>query len=216
MTIGQQEWKQDFFTQAPSIKLSDPLASVLGAVDEGAPIEYRFEDCVKVAGHACASVASAFMMTRLALKELYKDALPVRGGVKVRFAGERTSGANGPIGQVIQFLTGAATETGFHGLGGKYGRDNLFDYDPEFASPPGVISAEFMRTDTGEKVTVMAEPSKVPLSQEEVEGAQMMPKVIQGTATEDERESFFTFWQGRNRKILLEDHEGVFTVSRVE
>jgi len=203
-------WKQDFFSQVPPILMTDPLASALGATEDGGLIEYRFEDCVKLAGHACVSVASAFMMTKLALEELYKDGVPQRGGVEVRFAGERTAGANGPIGQVIGFLTGAAVETGFHGLGGQYGRDNLFVYDERMEGAQGMITAQFRRLDNGRAVTVQADPSRIPLSPEEMAGSRFMPKVIQGTATQAERESFFSFWQGRNRKVLLENPEGVF------
>ncbi|MDH5638700.1 MAG: hypothetical protein OEZ04_09430 [Nitrospinota bacterium] len=215
MSGKQATWKQDFFLQVEPILMKDPLAWTLGAVEEDAAIEYRFEDCVKVAGHACVSVASAFMMTKHALKALYPDSVPVRGGVEVRFAGDRTGGANGPIGQVIGFITGAATETGFHGLAGKWGRDNLFIYDEELESAPGFIIARFRRLDTGETVEVRANPSVIPMSDEEMEGSAHMPKVIQGIANEEEKEGFFKFWQGRNKTLLLQDPEGAIVVERV-
>jgi len=210
-------WKQDFFSQIEPITLRDPLASILGATEDDEPIHYRYTDCVKAAGHACASVSSAFQMTRLALKALYGEGeLPVRGDIEVRLAGERTTGAIGPIGQVIQFITGAATETGFHGLGGKYGRDNKFIYDETMDSHSAAITAVFKRLDTGKAVMVQANPALVPLGDEQREYAQLMPRVIQGTATAEEREKFYMYWQGKNRKILLEDNPGVFVVTNLE
>lgn len=213
--MSETNWKQDFFTKVEPIAMREPLAAVLGATEDDEPIYYTYEDCVKTAGHACASVSSAFKMTQLALKELYGDEVPIRGEVEVRFAGDRVTGANGPIGQVIQFLTGAAIETGFHGLGGMYGRDNKFTYDEDLESGGGIM-AVFKRLDTGEQVVARAIPSQIPMTQEELEYAQLMPKVIQGTASPDEREKFYKYWQGKNRKILLEDHPEAFIVERIE
>lgn len=47
-----------FFDDVPAIRLYDPLAEFLGAVDDGV-IEYRYLDAVKLAGHSCPTVASA-------------------------------------------------------------------------------------------------------------------------------------------------------------
>ncbi|MDH5478780.1 MAG: hypothetical protein OEY50_10650 [Nitrospinota bacterium] len=215
MTEVKSGWKQDFFDRVEPILLKDPLAWTLGAVEEDAAIEYRFEDCVRLAGHACVSVASAFMMAKHGLAALYPDDVPVRGQVEVRFAGGRTNGANGPIGQVIGYITGAATETGFHGLAGKYGRDNLFTYDETLESQPGFITARFRRKDTGAEVEVRAEPSRIPMTQEEMAGSAFMPQVIQGTANREEKEAFFKFWQGRNRTLLLDNPEGAIVVKRL-
>jgi len=154
------------------------------------------------------------MMTKVALKELYGDDIPVRGEIDVRYAGAREQGANGPIGQVIQFLTGAAIETGFHGLAGKFVRADRFTYDEDFEGGDG-ITAEYTRTDTGEKVVVVANPSTIPMSEEVLEYSNYIPKVIQEVATNEEREKFYEYWQGKNRKILLENHPGVFTVTRL-
>ncbi len=209
------KWKQDFYSEIEPISMHDPLSSVLGAIDDNALIYYSYQDCIKLAGHACPSVSTAFQLTKLALKELYGREIPVRGNLKVRFAGNREAGANGPIGQVIQFLTGAAIETGFHGLGGKYSRANLFEYDENLVSESG-LNVEFERIDTGEKVAVQANLSMIPLSNEEQSYSEYMPDVIHGKASNEDREKFYLFWQGKNRKILLEDHPGVFTVERIK
>jgi hypothetical protein len=58
-----------FFDAAPVIRLQDPLADFLGAAHDGL-LEYRYVDVVRLAGHSCPAVASAFLMTRAALQAL--------------------------------------------------------------------------------------------------------------------------------------------------
>ena len=209
--MAHTKWKQDFFALVEPIPLRDPLASLLGATRDDEPIYYGYQECVKLAGHACASVSSAFQMTKLALKALYGEELPVRGEIEVRFAGGRDAGANGPIGQVIAFITGAAIETGFHGLGGKHVRSNTFVYDDTLVND-GDILVHFKRTDTGAAVAVRANPSAIPMTDEEKSFSALAPNVIHGRATDEEREAFYRYWQGKNKKILLEDHPEVFYV----
>ena len=50
-----------FFEQAPSIRLYDPLAQFLGATPTGI-MEYRYADAVRLCGHSCPTVASAWLM----------------------------------------------------------------------------------------------------------------------------------------------------------
>lgn len=209
------KWKQKFFDDVKPISLKDPLASILGATEDGEAIHYTYKDCVKLAGHSCASVSSAYRITQLALEKLYGGELPVRGEIEVRYAGHREAGANGPIGQVIQFITGASIETGFHGLGGDYGRDNKFVYDENMENDSGGIMVSFKRIDTGKTVIGRAVPSRVAMSDEEIEFSTHMPKVIQGIASDEERDMFYKYWQGKNKKILLEEHPEAFTVEEV-
>lgn len=206
------KWKQDFFSEIEPIALKDPLASILGATEDGEPIYYSYADCVKLAGHACASVTSAFQMTKLGLKALYKDDLPARGEIEVRYAGNRADGANGPIGQVIGYITGAAIETGFHGLGGRYARADLFIYDENMDKKDSGIAVSFKRLDNGETVVVYANPGLVPTTDQEREYSGIMPQVIMGSADNEQREKFYKYWQGKNRKIALDENPGVFKV----
>ena len=212
--MPETKWKQSFYGDVKPITMRDGLASTLGAIDDDQPMHYSYQDCVKLAGHACPSVSSAFRLTQIALKELYGGETPVRGNLEVRFAGGREAGANGPIGQVIQYITGAAIETGFHGLGGKYARANLFEYDENYGDGQGIL-VEFKRIDTGEKVEVRADPSRIPMTDEEQSYSSYMPGVVHGDATPEEREKFYLFWQGKNRKILLENHPGAFVVKHI-
>ncbi len=212
----ETKWQQSFFHDVPPIKMKEPLAEVLGAIREDGTINYTYEDAVKLAGHSCASVSCAYKATELALKELYGEELPVRGGIEVAFSGGGTQGANGPIGQVISFLTGAAMEYGFHGLMGNFSRSDKFHFDETMDVPSGVgFRVIFKRDDTGKMVEVLASPSKIPLEEEDMEGSRCLPLVVQGSATEEQKKKFFHYWQGKNQKILLSPPEGVFEVRDV-
>ena len=76
----------EFFDAVPRIRVRDPLAQFLGAAAEGV-FEYGYVDAVKLAGHSCPTVAAAYLLTRAALRALYPDALPERGGVRVELQG---------------------------------------------------------------------------------------------------------------------------------
>ena len=54
----------EFFDSAPVVRVRDPLAAFLGAARDGV-LEYRYADAVKLAGHSCPTVASAFLMSGL-------------------------------------------------------------------------------------------------------------------------------------------------------
>ena len=106
----------DFFNDAPVICLRDPLADLLGAAADGV-IEYRYEDVVRLAGHSCPTVAGAYLSARIALRSLYADAMPERGGITVHMPSPETEGTTGVVAQVLTLLTGATAQGGFKGIG---------------------------------------------------------------------------------------------------
>ena len=67
-----------YFSRITPISLHDPLAELLGATEDGI-ITYDFLDAVKLAGHACPTVAGAWLATVRGLRALYGDDMPVRG-----------------------------------------------------------------------------------------------------------------------------------------
>ena len=120
----------EFFDAAPRIAVRDPLAAFLGAADGGV-IEYGYPDVVRLAGHSCPTVASAYWTTFMALKALYSEALPERGNVRVEFRQKSTDGVCGVIANVANLLTGAGNNAAFKGIGGRFDRRNklLFESD---------------------------------------------------------------------------------------
>ena len=186
----------EWFDDVESITLYDGLSEVLGTFKEGI-IKIKYLPIVKMAGHSCPTVAGAYLMTLHALKALYPDTLPVRGEIKVSFKEDSSEGVAGVIAQVISNITGATDTTGFKGLGGKHSRIDLMDFNSDISA-----SARFERIDTGKKVDVYYNHSTVP---GDPRMQVLMPKVVGGVATDEERTLFGELWQERVRKILIEN-----------
>ena len=185
----------EFFDAAPRLAVRDPLAGFLGAADDGV-IEYRYVDVVKLAGHSCPTVASAYLMTRAALGALYPEALPERGGIRVELRDDRLAGASGVIANVASFLTGATQDTGFKGIGGRFDRRNLLHFGADI---PGQL--RFTRTDTGAAATVSARLDRVPA---DPRMTPLLQRCLAGIATADEAALFQSLWQGRVRTLVVE------------
>lgn len=186
----------EFFALAPRLVVRDGLAELLGAADGGL-FEYGYEDAVRLAGHSCPTVASAYMLTVHALRALYPGAVPERGGVKVEFAKAFDEGVTGVIASVVTLLTGAAQEGGFKGIGGLHARRDLQHFGRELP-----MQLRFTRLDTGAAVDAEADLSGVPADPE------MMPLLhgcITGEADSAQHRRFAELWQQRVRSILV-DH----------
>ena len=119
------------FPTTPSVTLFDPLAELLGAGD--GRFHYTFDDAIKLSGHACPTVAGAFLMTVHALKALYGDEMPRRGEIHITIPGP------------------------MDGLGGQYARHGLMGFGSDQTG-----KFTFQRTDNSESVTVSYDPSSIP------------------------------------------------------
>src|SRR5690606_34282203 len=106
------------------------LAAFLGASKSGI-ITYKYVDAVKLAGHSCPTVAGAYLMVRRGLARLYGDEFPERGGIEVHMRDARDHGTTGVIAAVATLVTGAASETGFGGIGAdhRFSRRGLLQFD---------------------------------------------------------------------------------------
>ena len=184
-----------FFNEVEPIETIDPLADILGAIENGRII-YNYIDMVKLAGHSCPTVAGAWLMCKIGLKELYKDELPVRGNVKVEMRERLEVGVTGVIGSCIGLVTGAANEGGFKGINGKMARNNRLFY-----GAPIEKEVRLTRLDTNESIELSYDPSIVPASPEQ---QQLMQKIMQGTALPEDKKRFGELWQDRVKNILLQ------------
>jgi hypothetical protein len=194
-----QTWSEDgfpaFFAAAPRIRVRDPLAAFLGAAREGV-LEYGYGDAVRLAGHSCPTVASAFLMARAALAALYPDALPERGGMRVELREAAQEGVTGVVANVLSLLTGATTDTGFKGIGGRFDRRDLLAYDTPLEG-----QVRFSRIDTGDAVSVRARLERVPA---DPRMHALLQRSLRGTASVDDEALFQALWQARVRRLLLE------------
>lgn len=195
-----------FFDAVPKISLYDPLAEFLGAAEDGI-LQYGYFDAVRLAGHSCPTVASAYWLTYKALASLYPDAMPERGDILVEFGQGSTSGVTGVIANVVSMLTGATADTGFKGLAGRFNRCDRLFFSVEM---PGEM--RFTRLDTNQAVTTAANLQRVPAS------PRMSPLIascLANRATPEEAAEFRRLWQERVRSILLDhgDDPEVFVVT---
>lgn len=199
----------DFFDAVPRLTLRDPLSEFLAAF-EGGVVEYGYVDAVKLAGHSCPTVASAYWMTVLALRALYGDDLPERGAIRVDFREHREAGVTGVVANVVSLLTGATADTGFKGLGRRFDRRHLLGFEADLP-----LDIRYTRTDTGARVDAAAHLRQVPA---DAAMAPLMQHVLSGAASSEDVHRFGRLWQDRVRRVLLEhaaDPE-VFIIRRLD
>lgn len=182
-----------FFDTIETIKLRDDLSSFLGSLEDGL-VEFSYLDIVKSAGHSCPTVAGAYIMTFVALKELYRNETPKRGEVSVSFKEDSSEGTTGVIANVITQIIGVTETYGFKGLNGKFKRYGLMKFNDHIST-----SVKFKRLDTNKIVEIIYNPNpisfnpKVPV---------LMEKLLKGIATNYEKEEFGILWQERVKNIF--------------
>ncbi len=195
----------DFFDDVPNIKLYDPLAQFLGAIEDGV-IEYSYLDAVKLAGHSCPTVAGAYWMTCKALKALYGDALPERGNIRVAFREKSTDGVSGVIANVSSLITGAGNADAFKGIGGLFERRNKTLFESTISA-----EARFTRLDTLQAVDASVNLQSVPF----LPGTrELLSACLNGSASSAQKLAFGQLWQARVKAILLDhaDDHAVFSI----
>lgn len=184
-----------FFADAPSIVMHDPLAAFLGAPADGL-ITYRYEDAVRLAGHSCPTVAGAWLMTVAALKALWPDQPPQRGGVEVLLDESQDEGVTGVIAAVAGLITGAAGPGGFKGIAGRFGRNDLLRFDTGIGAELG-----FRRLDSGRAVIAHYHPERVAA---DPEMRPYLQRVLSGAGDAGDAERFAALWQDRVRRLLVD------------
>lgn len=199
---------KESLTRVKPIRLREPLAQTLGALEDSESIiEYHFTDVVKMAGHACPTTAGAYLCCQLALDKLYNGATPVRGEIKVTVYGEADEGVYGVISQVFSLVTGAAPATGFKGLGTRFKRKDLLKFSSEKPDPEAMCF-EFSRVDNGQAVLVKFYPQRIPFPEEKARRLnQLMTPVLWEAASEVERKQFQELWMAKVEDMLLERKE---------
>jgi hypothetical protein len=205
-----------FFYEVRPIRLREPLAALLGAFQgEDEILEFKFTDAVRAAGHACPTVSGAFLSCQAALDALYPGEVPLRGGIAITVYGEPDEGALGVMAQVFTFITGAASETGFKGLGGRFRRKDLLRYEK---AEPGREEPcfRFDRLDTGAAVLARFYPWLIPLPEESGKRlAALMGPVVAGEASDEDRHEFQELWLEKIRGMVV-DRKEIGTWLKVE
>lgn len=185
----------EFFSRVPTITLHDPLADLLGSATDGR-LEYRFEDAVRLTGHACPTVAGAWLTGCNALQALYPETLPVRGQIEVAFGDSETQGVTGVIASVLGLLTGAAGRGGFAGLGGHFRRRDLLQFGVE-----GITQVCFRRRDTGQTADCRLSLAAAPA---DPNTGELLGRLLAGDSSPELARQFQRCWLARVESILLD------------
>lgn len=184
-----------YFADAPAIVMHDPLAAFLGAPEDGL-IAYGYADAVRLAGHSCPTVAGAWLMTLAALKALWPDQTPLRGGVQVLLDDGQEDGVTGVMAAVAGLVTGAAGPGGFKGIAGRFGRNDLLRFDAAIGAELG-----FRRLDTGRTVTAQYHPELVAA---DPDMRMHLQRVLSGAGDAADGRRFAALWQDRVKRILVD------------
>lgn len=183
-----------FYNSVEPFILKDELSNFLGATKDGI-VEINYLDCVKLASHSCPTVASSFVVAKVALKELFNNELPQRGNIKVEIKEPKGAGVAGVIGNVVGYICGANDDGGFVGIGGRFNKRDLLT----FGNSDVTGDIRVTRLDNSKSITLTIDTSKVPGNPKMKE---LMQKSLMGSATKEEQEEFQNLWQARVEYIL--------------
>lgn len=212
--MEQTKFNKSFFSSVEPVRIKDPLAIALGAMDKNEAFVFTYTDAVKLAGHSCPAVSGAYKLTLLALKSLYGNEIPVRGQIKVTFKGGIDHKVNGPISQVVTLITGAAGESGFKGLGGgRYSRHNLLSFqDTQPADQDAVCTVIFERMDGNKKIEISYSNYMLPANPKM---GDLMPLAVTGKGSDAEIKEFGELWHERIKTVLMNPPEGMFVIKEL-
>jgi hypothetical protein len=197
--------------QAEPIIVRDPFLEFLGLVLAGEPIAITFPELVKAAGHVCPTVAGAYLILRHGLKALYGSEPAVRGAVRVTAYGGPADFGYGPIAQLVNFVIGAAPDTGFGGLArGRFRRRDLFLFRRDDIRRN---EFDFERLDSGRRVRVIYDPSVIPAPGEL---ATSIAPALSDAASVDDVARFRRLWLQRVEDILAAGYRVVNVSEAVE
>ncbi|TLD42635.1 MAG: hypothetical protein JETT_1089 [Candidatus Jettenia ecosi] len=215
MSMEQTKFNKPFFNTVEPIKIKDPLAIALGAMDRNEAFVFTYTDAVKFAGHSCPAVSGAYKLTQLALKSLYGNELPIRGQMRVIFKGGIDYKVNGPISQVVTLVTGAAGESGFKGLGGgRYNRQNLLSFDEtQEADEDAVCTVLFERLDNKKRIEISYSNYMLPANPKM---GDLMPLAVTGKGTDAEIKEFGELWHDRIKVVLMNPPDGMFVIRELK
>lgn len=213
--MEQTRFNKHFFDTVEPIKIKDPLAIALGAMDKNEAFVFTYTDAIKLAGHSCPAVSGAYKLTQLALKKLYGNELPIRGQIKVTFKGGIEYKVNGPISQVVTLITGAASESGFKGLGGgRYNRHNLLSFsETEEGDEDAVCTVIFERMDKNKKIEISYCNYMLPANPKM---GDLMPLAVTGKGTDSEIKEFGELWHDRIKTVLMNPPDGMFVIKELK
>ena len=136
-----EDWG-DKYQKAGTIRICDPRMGKFGSVEgDKAIMHFNLVDIGKFAGHLCGGSTTSFMVTKIALQNLYAvGETPERGDLLLT-----TSGKGEPM-EIAAYILGVSDED-HHGFAG-------WIIDPSLAKEKGHLVFVFERISTGKRVKI--------------------------------------------------------------
>ncbi len=194
-----------YIQQVNSIKLKDPKASMVGYKNPGEDyFEISLDDVGKYTGHVCMGVASGYILTQQALEKLYpNNEIPVRGQISL-VVSDRID----PL-EVAAYIVRAREGEG------EEKEPNYALVDTTLRNGPNAHTFIFKRNDTGAMVKAVFNKSKLVDPQKMGSMITTKEKVLNGTASLEEKTLFAKRMQKMVKKVLTALPEGVITVEKI-
>jgi len=192
------------YEQAGIIRIHDPKSVMVGYRNPGQDVfELSLDDIGKYTGHVCAGVASGYLLTAQAMEMLYpEETLPVRGDISMA-ASEYNDQS-----EVAAYVIRAREHTG------DEKENNTLVIDPALSTTPASVVIIFKRMDNGNMVKAVLDKSRLACSATTGKIVSLKKKVLEGTATPDEKKQFAESVQGIVAKTITDTPDGLITVSQ--
>jgi len=193
----------DFYDRVQAIKIKDPMALLVGSLPEKQNVlTIHLMDVALYTGHVCPGVASAYVLTRMALKALYLDEIPERGQIRV------AAMAPSDLMDVASYITGARS---FYGRDEINAEDLVIDKSLD-SGQPGVYVMVFQRKDNGKAVKAIFNKFSL-ISPRQAKGMKVfLQRMLKGKVSQKEKEQQWAKIQAVVKKVLLNPPEGVFNI----
>jgi hypothetical protein len=200
-TSANQPDNVTIYEKAGIIKLRDPKAVMFGYRQPGDDVfEFTLNDVGKYAGHVCAGISSAFLLTKQALDLLYPgDEMPVRGQISV-VASDQTAHL-----EVASYIVRASAH-------GEEEIAGIATVDTTLRMGTGKVTLIFKRLDNGKMAKAVFNKTVLMPGDKMQKMLALKQKVINGTATTEEKKQFTENVQKAVIKIITDAPEGLLTV----
>lgn len=171
--VSKSNWP-DIYKQTGSIRISDPMASLVGSLPHGKEvIEISLIDVAKYTGHVCPGVYSGFIMTRQALQKLFPNSVPQRGTIKLK------ANYGHDLLDVAAYITGARTTFGR----GEINQGDIL-LDKSLGTDRSKKIIVFMRKDNGRQIKATFDSNAIMDPSKRASMKQKMMKVLTGKASD--------------------------------
>lgn len=201
---SQNKQQKTVYEQAGTIKVKDPMASLVGYRKQGEDFfKISLDDVGKYSGHVCAGISSGFILVKQALEKLYPNGeVPVRGQIRV------AAQNGGDQFDVASYITGARA---FYGRQEVNANDLVID--KSLAGKKGTFTMVFYRKDNGKMVKAVFNKMKLMTPKEIKTIMPIKNRIEKGTATKEDKKQFAKLVHSIVEKVITNMPKGVITIT---